>query len=140
MIFSVAGHVEQIKAGDKTQTRRASDRYRVGRLYAVQPRRGARGIREGMIYIAEKAREWKPNLSDLPREAHFARRLREVEAGYPIQGYNARAEGGYTPDEYEALYERLHPGWTERWAYIFTFFTVDDLITCGLMKADEEEP
>lgn len=137
MIFSVAGHIEQIKAGDKTQTRRASDRYQVDRLYTVQPGRGVKGIPEGRIFIAEKAREWKPDLSDLPPDATFARRWREVEVGYPIRGYNARAEGGYTPEEYEALYETLHPGWTVRWAYYFTFFTVDDLIECGAMKAGE---
>lgn len=138
IIFSVSGHIEQIKAGTKTQTRRDSDRYQVGRLYAVQPRRGAKGIPEGRIYIAEKAREWKPDLSDLPPDARFARRLREVTAGYPIQSYNAKAEGGYTPEMYEALYERLHPGWTWRWAYYFTFFTVDDLIECGVMRREVE--
>lgn len=137
MIFSVAGHIDQIKAGGKTQTRRASDRYQVDRLYAVQPRRGAKGIPEGRIYVSNKVREWKPDLSDLPEAAKFARRWREVVAGYPIQRYSARAEGGYTPEEYEDLYERLHPGWTVRWAYYFDFFTVDDLIECGAMKAGE---
>lgn len=137
MIFSLADHIEQIIRGEKTQTRRASDRYMVGRLYAVQPRRGAKGIPDGKIIIGEKIREWKPDLSDLPRAARFARRCREAEAGYPIRGYNARAEGGYTSEEYETLYERLHPGWRERWAYYFTFFTVEDLIECGVMKPGE---
>ena len=138
IIFSVSGHIEQIKAGTKTQTRRASDRYQVDRLYSVQPRRACKGIPEGKIYIAEKVREWKPDLSGLPKGARFARRWHEAEAGYPIQGYNAWAEGGYTSEEYEALYERLHPGWTWRWAYYFTFFTVDDLIECGVMRREVE--
>jgi hypothetical protein len=137
MIFNVEDHIEQIIACTKTQTRRASDRYQVGRLYAVQPCRTCRGIKEGRIFIAMKVREWKPDHSDLPQAARFARRWRGVEAGYHIQDYDARAEGGYTPEEYEALYEGLHPEWTERWAYYFTFSAVDDPTECGAKEPGE---
>lgn len=49
MIFSEADHIQQIKAGTKTMTRRASSRYQECGLYAVQPCRTCRGIPEGMI-------------------------------------------------------------------------------------------
>jgi hypothetical protein len=51
MIFSKSDHIEQIKAGTKTQTRRPTDRYKVGKLYAIQPGRGKPGIPEGKILI-----------------------------------------------------------------------------------------
>jgi len=37
MIFSISDHIEQIKSGTKTQTRRRSDRYKVGSLLTIQP-------------------------------------------------------------------------------------------------------
>jgi len=138
MIFNVADHIEQIKAGTKTQTRRSSDRYQEDKLYAVQPGRGKKGIPEGKIFINFKIREYKPDLGDLPEDAVFERRWREADAGYPIRDWSAEAEGGYTVDEYEALYEAMHPGWTERWCYHFTYFTVEELIECGAVKPKKE--
>lgn len=123
MIFSVEGHILKIIGGEKLQTRRASDKYQVGKLYSVQPNRGAEGIPDGKIYIGQKIREWKPDLSDLPGNATLSRRWLEMEANYPIRDFNAKEEGGYTPEEYEELYEKMHPAWTERWAYWFAFFT-----------------
>ena len=137
MIFSVEDHIEQIKAGTKTQTRRGSGKYQVGKLYAVQPCRTCKGIVEGKVYIGEKVKEWRPDFSDLPKSARFARKWREMEAGYPIRDYNAKAEGGYTPEEYEELYEKMHPGWTERWAYYFSFFTADEIEECTRLSKGE---
>lgn len=130
MIFSIDGHIQQIIAGTKTETRRPTDRYKVGNLYAVQPGRGEPGIPEGKIYIGQKLMEWKPDLSDLSEDAIFARRWRESEACYPIRGWDAKAEGGYEPDEYEQLYEEMYPGWTKRWAYWFSFFTMEEIEEC----------
>jgi hypothetical protein len=127
MIFGIPGHIEKIIAGKKTQTRRPSDRYGVGRVYAVQPGRGRHGIPDGKIHIVAKIREWKPDLDDLPRAAIFARQWRQAEAGYPIWKLYAQAEGGYTPEEFEELYEEMYPGWTERYAYSFFFVTADEL-------------
>jgi len=39
----------------------------------------------------------------------------------------AEAEGGYTPEEYEKLYEEMHPGWKERWAYLFHYYTMKEI-------------
>ena len=104
MIFSVEGHVEQIIAGTKMQTRRDSDRYEVGKTYAVQRCRTCRGIEEGRIKVLSK---W---IED-----------RVVYPYAKISPLDALDEGGYTPDEFEALYELMHPDWTDRVAYVFRF-------------------
>jgi len=127
MIFSIDGHIKQIIEGTKTQTRRPSDKYKVSNLYAVQPGRGKPGIKEGKIYIGQMIKEWKPDLSEVPLHAFFARGLRIMEAGYPITKLNAIAEGGYTQFEYEELYEEMYPSWTERYVYWFSFFDKDVL-------------
>jgi len=131
MIFSIGDHIEQIKAGTKTQTRRPFNTYKERGLYAIQPGRGKHGIPEGKIYISQAVREWKPDLSDLPEDAKFARGWREMEAGYPINLWSAKAEGGYTREEFEKLYEKMYPGWTERWAYWFCFFTTEEIERCS---------
>ena len=130
MIFSKGDHIKQIIEGTKTQTRRSSDRYQVGKLYSIQPSRTEPGIPDGKIYIGVKTKEWKPDLSDLPEDAHFAIGWRKMESGYPILEHNAKAEGGYTSEEYEELYEKMHPNWTERWAYDFAFFTAEEIREC----------
>ncbi|HUW44727.1 MAG TPA: hypothetical protein VMW50_02935 [Dehalococcoidia bacterium] len=37
----------------------------------------------------------------------------------------AEAEGGYSSHEYEELYEKMHPGWIERWAYLFQYYPTE---------------
>jgi len=102
MIFSVADHVEQIVKGTKTQTRRAyTSKYWPGKTYAIQPGRGKLADPRGRILITH---------------AWIESRERNV-----IHPFDAEAEGGYTPEEYEVLYEKLNPGWGFRWAYEFKF-------------------
>ena len=101
MIFSIDDHIEQIKAGTKTQTRRPSARYIVGRKYAIQSGRGQPGIKDGKILIIDKIVETKP----------FDKIFRQ----------DAKAEGGYSPEEYEELYEKMYPGWVERYVYQFQY-------------------
>jgi hypothetical protein len=103
MIFSIGNHIQQIKDGTKTQTRRPTDRYEVGKTYAIQPGRGKKGIPEGRILILEKWEEWS-----------------KIPVDY-LDQYDAQAEGGYTPKDYETLYERMYPSWKIRWAYGFEF-------------------
>jgi len=101
MIFSMADHVEQIKNGTKTQTRRRSNYYLVGKSYSVQPGRRKAGILEGRIRIIRKKVETR---------------------GYDrIDPYDSEAEGGYNPVEFEELYARMYPDWQERYAYTFRF-------------------
>ena len=100
MIFSIGNHIELIVKGLKTQTRRQSDRYEVGKLYSIQPERTAKAIPQGKIRILEKLREPWP---------------------YTISINDAKAEGGYTPQKFEQLYEKIHPKWHQRFAYTFRF-------------------
>lgn len=100
MIFAIEKHIDLIIKGLKTQTRRSSDRYKVGKVYSIQPGRGKKGISQGKIKIVDKVREIWP-----------------AKIGHD----DAKAEGGYTPEEFEELYEKIHPGWDERMAYTFRF-------------------
>jgi len=101
MIFSMADHVEQIKSGTKTQTRRRSNYYLVGKSYSVQPGRRKAGILEGRIRIIRK--------------------IVETRVFDHISPEDAQAEGGYTPMDFENLYARMYPDWQERYAYKFRF-------------------
>lgn len=101
MIFSIADHVEQIKKGSKTQTRRKSNAYLVGKTYSIQPGRTKPGIPEGRILIINKRVETNP--FDC------------------ISEDDAKAEGGYSYEQFEFLYTRMYPNWKERYAYTFMF-------------------
>ncbi len=105
MIFSVGDHIQQIIHGQKTQTRRKSDWYQVGRTYSIQPCRTCKGIPEGRIQITNK----------VPEYTH-----------YGISGADAIAEGLYEPGQFEQLYSRLNPGWKVRWAYTFRFVPAEE--------------
>jgi hypothetical protein len=82
----------------KTQTRRMSDRYYVGRDYAVQPGRGKAAVPDIRIKITKK---WE-----------------EIRV-YQLCEDHAKAEGGYTPAEYEERFAKMYPSWWTRWAYEF---------------------
>ena len=103
MIFS-KNHIEEILKGIKTQTRRSSGRYMVGRTYSVQPCRTCKGISEGRIKILNKRFE-----------------VRQDPVYLSISFEDAQAEGGYAPQNYEDLYGKMHPMWSIRWAYDFEF-------------------
>ncbi|NVM24171.1 MAG: hypothetical protein HWN68_20625, partial [Desulfobacterales bacterium] len=82
---------------------RSSD-LRLGQFYSIQPTRTSKGISDGKIWIIGK--------------------LKETRGLQPISEIDAKAEGGYTPEEYERLYEKMHPNWRERTAYHFVFFAM----------------
>ncbi|UCD07121.1 MAG: hypothetical protein JSW41_04820 [Candidatus Aenigmatarchaeota archaeon] len=106
MIFSVKGSIQKIIDGTKTQTRRPTDRYEVGKDYAIQPGRGKKAIPEGRIKILKKWRE-APGM----KSTGF----------FWITAWDADAEGGYKPPDYERLYRKMYPDWFERFAYEFQF-------------------
>lgn len=113
MIFNVPGHIEAISSGTKTQTRRLNRGiYKVGKDYAVQRKRGAKGepdiriVMDG-IWHEEIARPLS---------------LRESPSFNIISTEDAIAEGGYSPADFEMLFRELNPKWDEttgRWAFQF---------------------
>ena len=109
----MADHVEQIKNGTKTQTRRQSKVYLKGKTYSIQPKRGEPGIPEGRILIVQKRIEQQP---------------------FMISFSDAKAEGGYTPEQFEALYSKMYPGWTERYAYTFRFILRESIYPTTLVE------
>ena len=80
MIFSIKGHIEKIINGTKTQTRRKSPTYVIGKTYSINEGRKT-GIPEGRILITEKIKE------------------KYLDGGISIE--DAIAEGGYTPGTFE---------------------------------------
>lgn len=120
LIFAVPGHIEKIKSGEKTQTRRLWDvrmdmrhddmmrrrvtvngrlKWRVGKRYAVLPGRGKKGV--GWIVITSM---WLETM--YRHEKNFDRKFISVS--------DALAEGGYTPEEYEALWDKMYPNTDRR--------------------------
>jgi hypothetical protein len=105
MIFSII-HIRQIVGGEKTQTRRLSDKYQVGHTYCIQEHYGGPGLKFSKIRITDKRLERPPFL---------------------ISEADAKSEGGYTPKEYEELWIRMYGGTRQtsprakypRWAYTF---------------------
>jgi hypothetical protein len=92
-------HIGLILTGKKTQTRRPSNRYVIGRTYAIQPGRCKASV--GRIRILDMWME-----------------VRETTMP-TIRTTDALAEGGYTPVDYETLYRYLYPHWETRWCYRF---------------------
>lgn len=107
MIFSVGDHIQQIIAGTKTQTRRKSGYYIVGKTYTIQPCRTCKAIPEGKILITNKREEWR------------------LDEGI-ISELDAQAEGGYTPSQFEELYIRMDKIWALRYAYTFKFIPTEE--------------
>jgi len=112
MIFAFPGHIDQIVEGSKTQTRRNSDKYGVGRTYAIQLGRTKRGDSRGRILITRK---WC-----------------EHRTGSRISDKDAKAEGKhqlgyYTSFEYEELYREMNPTWDLRWCYEFEFWETESI-------------
>ena len=101
MIFSIGDHVEMIKSGQKTQTRRKSSSYMVGYSYSIQPGRRKAGISEGRIKITNKVKEYS--------------------TCSVISVEDAWDEGMYTPLKFEELYSKIYSGWFVRWAYTFEY-------------------
>ena len=101
MIFSVPGHIEMIIDGTKTQTRRKSPFYKVGRTYSIQPGRTEKGIKEGRILVTRKRVE------------------RYLDGGISIA--DALAEGKYTPGQFETLFSNMYHDWIARYAYTFVY-------------------
>ena len=113
MIFSGVNpdgekHFDMVLDGSKTRTTRLSDRYEWGKDYAIQPKRTKKGVAGYRMVIDKKTKEapdfWVGNYPN-----------------WSTSYKDAKAEGGYMPEEFEEVFRKLHPKWDgrERWAYEF---------------------
>jgi len=117
MIFNVPGHIDMIRKGEKTQTRRLNRGiYKVGKDYAVQRKRGVKA-EKGIRIVMDKI--WKEDgkmafVSNSGREYVTATEIK-------VSKKDALAEGGYTTEGYEELFRNSYPKWNGfvRWAYKF---------------------
>jgi len=108
MIFAVEGHIEMIRKGRKTQTRRLNKGiYKVGKDYAVQRKRGVKAEPDIRIVMD---RIWKEEVEEFTDSSEVV-----------ISKEDAWAEGGYTPTEFEEVFTNLNPKWLSwsRWAFAF---------------------
>jgi hypothetical protein len=112
MIFNVPGHIDMIRNGTKTQTRRVNRGvYQVGRDYAVQQKRGVKAENDIRI-VMDKI--WE--------EARYGYGL-----GVPtLSEGHAQAEGGYTPQKYEQEFRKAYPRWDEDQRWAFRFHVIED--------------
>ena len=111
MIFNVPDHIDMIRSGQKTQTRRVNRGiYQIGRDYAVQRKRGVRAEKDIRIEICKI---WKETRSVLHKY-------------YPItiSAYDAKQEGGYTPYEYELEFEKTYPNWDGETRWVFHLLAI----------------
>jgi len=119
MIFSIGNHIEQIINGTKTQTRRLFKgfnklSYNWFTEYAIQPCRTCKGISDGKIKMVDIGFE---------------------ERGVQITKEDALAEGNYTPEEYEKLFDKMYPGW--EWRTVYRFIFIPNLSLRSSTKEEE---
>ena len=114
MIFNVPGHIDMIRSGIKTQTRRVNRGiYQVGKDYAVQSKRGVKAEEDIRIVMDDI---WEENM------------LNSVSAsdGLPLTPYifhyDAKREGCYTPEEYEDEFRKAYPKWDKVSRWVFEFY------------------
>ena len=98
-------HIELIRQDIKTQTRRQNrGKYQIGKSYAVQSGRGKKGVNDIRIVM-----------DDIYFMTLF---------GY-ISTEDAIAEGNYTPEEFEELYEKFYPNWRAKGRWTFKFHKIE---------------
>ena len=143
MIFNVPMHITYIRNGltslpadnlnlpmelriVKTQTRRIkrgyyqveSERKKPHKIgYAVQRKRGVKAETDIRTVFD---RIWEEDcLEDFDQEKSSL--VEYIAEHIHISPKDARAEGGYTPKEYEVLFLKLNPKWDgwSRWAFMF---------------------
>ena len=109
MIFNVPGHINMIRNGTKTQTRRVNRGiYKIGKDYAVQQKRGVKAESNIRIVIDEIVEEKKNLTHYLPQDVQ-------------ISFQDAQEEGGYISFEYEQEFKKAYPKWDGRKRWKFKF-------------------
>lgn len=133
MIFSGVNqegkkHFDMMLDSSKTRTTRLSDKYQVGKDYAIQPKRTKKGVEGYRMVIDKKWQElplkWKKIIEN--GGVNQKSILHPIKY-FPISEEDAKAEGGYLPDEFEETFRKLFPKWDggERWAYEFHVIEVE---------------
>lgn len=133
MIFNVPGHIDMIRQGlrmhpqfappqfiVKTQTRRLNrGMYQIGKDYAVQRKQGAKAEPDIRIVMDTI---WKEDVFGISGGISVG----DVHDLY-LSKEDAWAEGGYTPEEFEMLFNELNPkrDWI-RWAFKFHVIEVEN--------------
>ena len=114
MIFQLE-HIEQMRKGEKTQTRRWSEkvpttllynRYKIGQLYAVQEGRGKPGLKDIKIRVVRKWIDVSGYNYSIINLVGYTN-IRDI----PIYKEDAQAEGRYNPESYEVEFKRLNKKW-----------------------------
>lgn len=124
MIFNVPGHIDMIRKGQKTQTRRLNRGvYHVGRDYAVQRKRGVNAEKNIRIMMDKIEVEGMT-------EYHAAVLLSQHGIGHPISQAHiskgdAWAEGNYTPSLYESDFIKAYPKWDGWSRWVFNFHVIE---------------
>ena len=144
MIFNVPGHIDMIRNGVskgyhshvpqesptfpvklipeqvvKTQTRRLNRGiYQVGKDYAVQCKRGVKAEPDIRIVID------KIGMAQMdPIFSSFELDFDIIDPA--ISEGDAWAEGGYTPLEFEKIFQKLNPKWDGKVRWIFVFHAIE---------------
>ena len=122
MIFSIRGHIDMIRKGEKTQTRRVNRGiYQEWKDYAVQQKRGVKAEIDIRIVMDDIWVERCKNRVDCK--------------GHPLDPCifieDAQAEGGYTPNEYEREFKKAYPAWDSNWRWVYEFHVLE-------VKTDKE--
>jgi hypothetical protein len=113
MIFNVPRHIEMIRNGTKTQTRRLNRGvYQVGRDYAVQCKRGVKAEEDIRIVMD---RIWEEKGGD---GILFPQNIE-------ISFHDTLAEGDYgSYAEYEVAFKKAYPKWDGKRRWAFRFHTI----------------
>jgi hypothetical protein len=121
MIFNVPGHIDMIRNGMKTQTRRVNRGiYQVGRDYAVQHKRGVKAEEDIRIVIDVIRKEIGKIISISGSGCEYAN-----AAEICITKEDAWNEGNYTPSLYESDFREVYPKWNGFSRWIFKFHVIE---------------
>lgn len=121
MIFNVPGHIEMIRNGTKTQTRRVNRGiYQVGRNYAVQRKRGVKAEPDIRI-VMDKIRKEPGKIVSISKSGRKYTNATEI----CITKGDAWAEGNYTPSIYEMDFRKAYPKWNGFSRWVFSFHVIE---------------
>jgi hypothetical protein len=121
MIFNVPGHIDMIRRGIKTQTRRINRGiYQVGRDYAVQSKQGVKA-EEGIRVVMDKIKKETGKIVCVSESGREYVNATEIY----ITKKDAWGEGNYTPSLYELDFRKAYPKWDKVSRWVFEFHVIE---------------